>query len=74
MDHKTLLDDLGGPHAVHTALVAKGVDVKPVTVRAWALPGRTIPAKYWVPIVEIARDKDVAITFQGLAESVKAAA
>jgi hypothetical protein len=72
MDHKAILDSLGGPHAVQSELALRGVVVKPVTVRAWALEGRTIPAKYWVPIVEIAKVKGAALTFDQLARSVSA--
>lgn len=70
MDHKQLLIDLGGPHAVHAALVAKGINLTPVSVRAWALPGRTIPAKYWAHIADLASDKGVNVSFEDLAESV----
>lgn len=72
MDHKALLDSLGGPHLVQSELAKRGVKVKPVTVRSWALPNRTIPAKYWVPIVAIARTRNVDLTFDRLAESVAA--
>jgi hypothetical protein len=70
MDHKQLLIDLGGPHAVHAALVAKGINLTPVSVRAWALPGRNIPAKYWAHIADLADDKGVEVSFEALAESV----
>lgn len=66
-----LLEKLGGPHAVQSALAAKGVVVKPVTARSWALPGRAIPAKYWAHIQEIAATKGVTVSFAELAESVK---
>lgn len=72
MDHKTLLKDLGGEHAVHSALVAKGISITPVAVRAWALGPRAIPAKYWALIKEIADDKQVPVSFEDLAESVRA--
>src|SRR3546814_8314895 len=64
---------LGGPHAVHSALVARGIMIKPVSVRAWALGPRNIPSKYWVPIKEIADSQGVPVSFEDLAESVKAA-
>lgn len=74
MTHKAILDMLGGPHAVQTELAQRGVAVKQVTVRSWALPDRTIPAKYWSAIVDTAKAKDKPLTFAMLAESVKAAA
>ena len=73
MDHKQLLAKLGGPHAVHAALTAKGITIKQVSVRAWALEPRNIPAKYWMPIKEIASDQGVKVSFDDLAESVRAA-
>lgn len=73
MDHKQLLKELGGEHAVHAALVAKGITIKPVSVRAWALGPRNIPAKYWMPIKEIAAERGVSVSFDDLAESVRAA-
>ena len=72
MDHKDILSSLGGPHAVQSELSQRGVEVKPVTVRAWALDGRAIPAKYWVPIVAIAKDMGKPVTFDELAKSVSA--
>lgn len=72
MDHKQLLDDLGGPHEVHRALEARGLAIKQVAVRAWALSPRNIPAKYWQHIREIASDKGVNVSFEALAESVAA--
>lgn len=72
MDHKQLLKDLGGEHAVHAALASEGFPLKPVTVRAWALGERAIPAKYWAHIKRLADQRDVAVTFAQLAESVKA--
>lgn len=71
MDHKQLLKDLGGEHAVHAALVAKGLPLTPVTVRAWALPGRAIPAKYWAHITDLASDIGKPVSLEDLAESVK---
>lgn len=72
MDHKQLLKDLGGEHAVHAALVAKGISITPVAVRAWALGPRAIPAKYWSHIKDIAEDRGVAVSFEALAEDVRA--
>lgn len=72
MDHKTLLKDLGGEHAVHAALVAKGISITPVAVRAWALGPRAIPAKYWSHIKDIADDRGVEVSMDGLAEGVRA--
>ena len=67
MDHKSLLKKLGGEHAVCNSLAERGVAVAPVTVRAWALPGRAIPAKYWVHIVGIATAAGVPLTLEELA-------
>lgn len=72
MDHKALLKALGGEHAVHAELAERGFDLKPVTVRAWALGDRKIPAKYWAYIKEIADQREVPITFAQMAESVRA--
>ena len=72
MDHKQLLKALGGEHAVHAALVAKGIAITPVAVRAWALGPRAIPAKYWSHIRDIAKEKRVKLSFEALAESVRA--
>jgi hypothetical protein len=73
MDHKNLLKDLGGEHAVHAALVAKGINITPVAVRAWALGPRAIPAKYWGHIKDIANAKGIEVSMDDLAESVRAA-
>lgn len=73
MDHKQLLKDLGGEHAVHSALAARGIQITPVAVRAWALGGRVIPAKYWAHIQEIAEKEGKDVSFEALAASVKAA-
>lgn len=73
MDHKQLLKDLGGEHAVHAALASKGVGITPVAVRAWALGPRAIPAKYWAAIKQLADEKGVEVSFAELAESVRAA-
>src|SRR3546814_11739684 len=72
MDHKQLLKKLGGPHAVHSALVARGIMIKPVSVRAWALGPRNIPSKYWVPIKEIPDSQGVPVSFEDLADAVTA--
>lgn len=71
MDHKKLLKDLGGEHAVHTALVARGISLTPVAVRAWALTDRAIPAKYWAHIKEIAAAKGLKVSLDDLAEEVR---
>lgn len=73
MDHKQLLKDLGGEHAVHAALTARGVSLTPVAVRAWALTDRAIPAKYWAALSDIAKDKGISVSFEELAQSVRAA-
>lgn len=72
MDHKHLLKELGGEHAVHAALAAKGIQITPTAVRAWALGPRAIPAKYWVAIKEVADERGVPCSFEALAKSVNA--
>jgi DNA-binding transcriptional regulator YdaS (Cro superfamily) len=72
MDHKQLLKDLGGEHAVHAALEARHIAITPVAVRAWALGARSIPAKYWAHIADIASGLGKTVSFEELAESVKA--
>lgn len=73
MDHKQLLKDLGGSHAVHAELAVRGAKIKPVAVRAWALGTRSIPAKYWAAIAEIAETQGKSVSFEELADSVRAA-
>ena len=72
MHHKAILKALGGAHAVHAALTARGVTISPVAVRAWSLSGRTIPAKYWNHIREIGRASSVDISIDELADAVSA--
>ena len=72
MDHKSLLKQLGGEHAVCAELTNRGVEVAPVTVRAWALPGRAIPAKYWLHLIDIAKSAGVPLTLEQLAEDAAA--
>jgi hypothetical protein len=70
MDHKILMASLGGPHAVHAALLERGIDIMPVSVRAWALTERNIPAKYWLHILSIAADRGVDVSMEDMAQSV----
>jgi beta-lactamase class A len=72
MDHKTLIARLGGPHAVHARLQERGINILPVSVRAWALTDRNIPAKYWLHIQAIAAEQDIAVTIHDLAVPVSA--
>ncbi len=58
---------------MHTALVAKGAKITPIAVRAWALTERSIPAKYWAAIKDIADEKGIPVSFEELADSVRAA-
>ncbi len=70
MEHQALLKSLGGPHAVHALLTERGVTITPVSVRAWALTPRRIPAKYWAYIIDIAAQKGVSVDFEQLAKTV----
>lgn len=70
MDHKSLIEQLGGPHALHADLETRGVKLERVSVRAWALTDRAIPAKYWVHIKEIAEAKGVEVSMDDLARPV----
>jgi hypothetical protein len=70
MDHKTLMAQLGGPHAVHAKLKERGIDILPVSVRAWALTERNIPAKYWLHIQAIAEESGVPVSMDDLARPV----
>lgn len=70
MEHQALLKSLGGPHAVHALLIERGVSITPVSVRAWALTPRRIPAKYWSHIIDIAAEKGVSVDFEALAKTV----
>ena len=72
MDHKQLLKDLGGEHAVYAALAARDLGISQVAVRAWALTDRAIPAKYWSHLKEIAHERGIEVSLEELAESVKA--
>lgn len=72
MDHKLIIKRLGGPHAVHAKLRERGVVILPVSVRAWALTERKIPAKYWVHIQEIAKESGLEIAADDLLRAVAA--
>jgi hypothetical protein len=72
MDHKTLIERLGGPHAVHAELQHRGIEILPVSVRAWALTDRNIPAKYWMHVQDIAAAKGITVRMEELAASVAA--
>lgn len=66
INHHKLIGDLGGPHALGDALRNRGIDVKNVTVRSWTLPGRVIPAKYWLHILAIAGERSVPCSVDDL--------
>lgn len=72
MKHSDTIAALGGPKSVADALRAKGVTVADVTVRSWTLEGRSIPAKYWLPISEVAETRGCSVSFADLAEAVAA--
>jgi hypothetical protein len=72
MEKQHLIDRLGGAKAVGDTLRGSGVEVKDVTVRSWTLAGRTIPAKYWVHVADIAKAKGVPLSFEALAQQVAA--
>lgn len=69
MDHKTLIGKLGGPHAVHAKLQERGINILPVSVRAWALTERNIPAKYWLHIQAIAAEQGIPVSIDSLARA-----
>lgn len=73
MDHRTLIERLGGPHKLNAKLRERGVLVSNVAARAWSLGGeRKIPAKYWLHVVAIAQAADVPVTVADLAADVAA--
>lgn len=72
MDHHKIIQDLGGAKALADELRARNVAVEDVTVRSWTLTGRTIPAKYWAHIADIAKGKGLKVSFEGLARAVAA--
>ena len=53
-------------------LRSRGLKVADVTVRSWNLPGRTIPAKYWVHIAEIAQETGHPLSVEQLARAAAA--
>lgn len=65
-DHKQILIDLGGPHEVVRDLADLGIDVKPVTVRAWKTRNK-IPVEHWGSIIQIGKTKKTKITTDMLA-------
>jgi hypothetical protein len=67
-----IIKDLGGAKAVGESLRARGIKVEDVTVRSWTLPGRAIPAKYWVHVAEIARARGHSVSFEAMAQQVAA--
>ncbi len=70
MDHAQLIRDLGGGSVVGSWLRAHGIKVEDVTVRSWTHDGRSIPDGYWAHIKEMADEKVVSCSFEGLARSV----
>lgn len=70
MDHKDLIDALGGPHKLQVLLSERGVVIEQVTARSWTLAGKTIPAKYWLHVKAIADTLGVPVSFEQLATSV----
>jgi DNA-binding transcriptional regulator YdaS (Cro superfamily) len=72
MHQPTIIQTLGGAKAVADLLRERQVDVADVTVRSWTLSGRSIPAKYWTHIAEIARSLGKDVSIEELARSVAA--
>jgi hypothetical protein len=72
MEKPHIIKNLGGAKVVGESLRARGIKVEDVTVRSWTLPGRAIPAKYWVHVAEIARTKGVPVSFEAMAQQVAA--
>jgi len=72
MDHPNIIQSLGGAKVVAERLRDRGVVVADVTVRSWTLAGRSIPAKYWAHIADIAKERGRSLSFEELAQSVAA--
>lgn len=62
MSPKMILDKLGGYREVATAL-----RIKPNTVHNWTR--RRIPAEQWVPILDMAQRRGIALTFYQVSEA-----
>ena len=61
-----------GAAKIGRLLRERGVKVENVTVRSWNLPGRTIPAKYWVHIAKIAEEEGCTFSFEQQARAAAA--
>ncbi|TYC93026.1 hypothetical protein [Novosphingobium sp. BW1] len=72
MKRSTTIQELGGAKVVADALRSRGVPVAEVTVRSWSLSGRTIPAKYWLHIADIARTQGLELSLEALAKDAAA--
>jgi hypothetical protein len=72
MAEEHIIKRLGGSGEVGRNLRDRGIKVEDVTVRSWTLPGRTIPAKYWVHIAALADDRGVPMSFEQLARQAAA--
>lgn len=72
MDHPNIIKQLGGAKALADALRERGIVVADVTVRSWTLTGRTIPAKYWKHIADVAAGSGISVSFEALASQVAA--
>ena len=66
-----IIKQLGAAN-VGRRLRERGLKVEDVTVRSWNLPGRTIPAKYWVHIAEIAKAEGHTFSFEQQAQAAAA--
>jgi len=70
--HQETIRALGGAKVVGDALRARGLQIEDVTVRSWTLAGRSIPARYWVHIREIANEQQVPFSIEDAARAVAA--
>jgi hypothetical protein len=63
--HSDIIDALGGAHDL-----ARHLDLKPVTARAWAMRGN-IPAAYWPAVERVAAEKGKSVDINLLAQTQK---
>lgn len=71
MTEQGIIKQLGAAN-IGRKLRDRGLKVEDVTVRSWNLPGRTIPAKYWLHIAEIAREAGFPFSVEQFARAAAA--